>query len=257
MVREPYSRLMSGYIDRLVTFPPSWEIYGLEIAAWLHPNDTHPKGHNTSFPDFIKYFIRSQKTGWLFDWHFAPMTAKCDPCSMPIDFITKLETAKDDMTYIADNIAGDKNITERINSQEFIDNTVDLMAAKSMSQLTFENIITKSISMCDILKVLWWSFKLRGYLPLDSPFPLTKDQCDNYKTKNLAKRFSDISQEVYLLHSKGKLDRNKQARKVMVELFLQVPLDERIQVRDILAKDFKLFGYDPQPSDLFPELNKS
>lgn len=252
MVREPYSRMISGYFDRLVTLPMNWMSLGSEIVKWLRPNIQSPEGHDVSFPEFVKYFIRSQKTGWFYDFHFAPMSTKCDPCRFHIDYVAHMETMKDDMKFIVD-IASDENITARINSQDFKDNTGNLMAAKVRSQLKYEKYITQFVSMCDAFDIIWWSFKARGFIPRDLPFPLSREHCDNDETNVLTSRFIDVSIQSYL-NSRGKLDKRKQAREIMVELFLQVPLKDRIQVRNILATDFRLFDYDPQPRDLFPEL---
>ena len=46
---------------------------------------------------------------------------------------------------------------------------------------------------------------------------------------------------------------SEQKRKHAMRLWKDVPLKDRLAVKDILAKDFQMFQYDPQPPEVFPE----
>ncbi|KAK3756658.1 hypothetical protein RRG08_051521 [Elysia crispata] len=53
----------------------------------------------------------------------------------------------------------------------------------------------------------------------------------------------------------GKIAESEQKRSFMVGLFTQVPLQDRLRLRELYLADFELFGYDSMSFDLFPEIN--
>ena len=78
-VREPYSRLISGFVDKLVMHPLWWRMYGKYIKSTFGSQEEHnPCGHNVTFSEFIRYFISSQTTGKRQNIHFKPVNEICD-----------------------------------------------------------------------------------------------------------------------------------------------------------------------------------
>ena len=70
---------------------------------------------------------------------------------------------------------------------------------------------------------------------------------------------SEFKSKAYAAHAQsvetlGKTALSLQKRDMMVSLYKSVPLADRWKVRELLDEDFRAFGYDPGPRDLFPEL---
>ena len=102
-----------------------------------------------------------------------------------------------------------------------------------------------------MLSKSWWTFQLRGLVSKDLSLPdwLTGEKCDTI-TKT---EFVSVAWDAHL-KSVGHFNKRKQRRQMMVDLFLQVPLLDRLRVREIFMKDFKLHNYDSLPKDIFPEI---
>lgn len=245
MVREPYSRLVSGYIGKIVTNQPWWKWYGRSIVKKFRQNATEMEqncGNDVSFPEFIKYFISAQTNSWKRNSHFVPMHELCDPCKRKFDFVGHLETFGDDIKHLLDEAhTGQLNLS-------FSDEE-STMKGKARNIISQKKKILLCESMCSVLDKIWWSFQARGLVSKDIPLPVREDECNII----LGEDFANRSWAAHL-RSVGMINKSKQKRQAMVDLFLQVPLADRLKVRDLLALDFQLFGYDPQPSDIFPEL---
>ena len=69
-----------------------------------------------------------------------------------------------------------------------------------------------------------------------------------------AKTFAAHAQSVETL---GKAALSQQKRDMMASLYKSVPLADRRKVQELLGEDFRAFGYEPEPRDLFPELQDS
>lgn len=249
IVREPYGRMVSGYIDRFITFPLTWDRYGKGVIHKFRTNATAHAlncGHDVTFPEFVKYVIYSQKTRWNLDFHFAPMSVKCDPCDQNVnfDYIVHLETLEEDLSHILSTV----NITERVIN---LDIEEGLIKNKVTHQIEQENVITKCENMCQALQKLWWTFQSRGLIPRSYAFPMTDAQCSD---KSQWGKLPEMGWSVYSAFAKT-IDKKKEIERTITELFLQVSLEDRLRLRHLFALDFMLYGYDSQPEHLFPELH--
>ena len=86
-VRDPYSRVLSGYVDKL--FSPN-TMYQKHITCAFVVSEIREDasslsihcGHDVTFPKFIKYIILSEKRRIHRDRHFTPMNEHCRPCQI-------------------------------------------------------------------------------------------------------------------------------------------------------------------------------
>ena len=248
-VREPYSRLLSGYLDKLGTYPQWWQGLGEYITDNFKgsnkTNETSTCGHDVTFPEFVKYFIHSETYLQRQDKHFMPMFRHCGACQKSFKYIGHLETLYDDVKYIFGSI----NIN--ISSEVISRSDVQTIRAKCSQFLNdfFNTNYSRCLSVCDAMQKVWWSFHIRGLIGRDVEFPLSGKPCTNITGRQLTEMAVTAHEE-----SKGKFDKHKQKSEFTRELFLQVSIEDRLTVRKLLKRDFLLFGYDDQPAGIFPEL---
>ena len=103
-VREPYSRLYSGYLGKIHTNPEYWEKYGVYIKNLNRKRFMRRCGHNVSFPEFVKYFIHAEKTKRKRNIHFQPLMSLCGACRRRFDFIGHLETISEDVKFMLSSV---------------------------------------------------------------------------------------------------------------------------------------------------------
>ena len=103
-VREPYSRLLSAYVDKLLSPNTLFsKITGRYVIAKFRQNASKKSidcGYDVTFPEFVRYFIHAQTSGQKRNGHFTPTHDHCGMCQHPYKYIGHLETLKDDMPFI-------------------------------------------------------------------------------------------------------------------------------------------------------------
>ena len=146
VLRDPYERLVAGYLDK-VLLRPSWfpklghKVMMLSGVLGKNSDWTDRCSIYATFPQFIKYFIHSERSGKARDTHFTPMSGQCDFCYNNFTYIGHLDTLYEDIDFIfrKSNISMDMSTvkfqrdtkiqkvleTER----EFVDKCVDMSVA--------------------------------------------------------------------------------------------------------------------------------
>ena len=99
---------MSAYRNKLNPGLPWYhQRYGQEIARMVRPSKAkRSRGDDITFPEFIKYIVQSGKYKGYFDEHWRPMYQLAYPCIIKYDFIGKIETLHDDITYVLQKAYG-------------------------------------------------------------------------------------------------------------------------------------------------------
>lgn len=247
IVREPYGRLLSGYIDKLFSRATWWDMYGKYIVEHFRYRPKKKEvncGSNVTFHEFIKYWFNAYETGNKEDGHFRPMHKTCRMCYFDYDYYVRLETIGSDMTYIYQQI--NMTLDRQMSDDEM---TIKDKAADIINQRD-KGGWQGCESACSMLKRTWWSFHARGLVAMDVEMPVKEEECETISRHDFVK----LAHQSHL-ESKARIDKPKQRWKSMVDYYLQIPLVDRLKIRDILMKDFKLHGYDPTPRDMFPELH--
>ncbi|XP_076436993.1 uncharacterized protein LOC143276390 [Babylonia areolata] len=244
-VRDPYSRLVSAYVDKL--FCPSplfWRSRGQYIVQTFRQNAdpvSQRCGHNVTFPEFIKFFIHMRNTGVKREPHFMPTHDHCQWCDYPYKYIGHLETLREDMPFILKAIHTPVPYTKNYDS-DTIANFADTMLRRMRAE------VTECMELDEACRRLWKIFQIRGMISKWQPFPFRKDQTANIT----AKEFTAAAIEA-LRQSGEKSSLKAQRTEVLREAFAAVPLEHRLEVQRLLFLDFELFGFDPKPDFVFPE----
>ena len=247
-VREPYGRLVSAYFNKVLIRPIYWQRFGIHVmrmAGVISQTDPYTTKCSlyATFPEFIRYFIQMEKTGKGRDDHFIPQHEQCHMCKGDYTYIVHLETATDDIEYVLQSVGMDMKVKKKrscvLSEIHFI-----LKSENSYVRMCSKN------SNIDALKALWLSYQVAGKISDKMEFPLSKSEADRMTVNT----FADL---VYMaiINSKGTFSSSEQKRKHAMRLWKDVPLKDRLAVKDILAKDFQMFQYDPQPPEVFPEYN--
>ncbi|XP_064112087.1 carbohydrate sulfotransferase 10-like [Macrobrachium nipponense] len=113
IVRDPFTRLLSAYQDKMTTLNPLPIIYKfrqlqIDIIERYRGNKTIPNNHDPNFPtfeEFVQYVIDSTadlKT--LKDWKkvicWQPYWTKCGVCAHDFQMIMKTETMEEDERFL-------------------------------------------------------------------------------------------------------------------------------------------------------------
>uniref|UniRef100_K1RBF9 Carbohydrate sulfotransferase n=1 Tax=Magallana gigas TaxID=29159 RepID=K1RBF9_MAGGI len=239
IVRNPFERLFSGYIDKI--FSLTFSHIGKHIVLTQRPNATHHSkqcGHDVTFAEFVKYFIQGERTKKHRDGHFIPMYDHCKPCQIGYDYIAKLETLEKDTIYILKQL----NFSSMASSLEkgFKEKTKN-DSAEDQTDLLFRymKVLEKCISRHEIQKIFWRKEQIRGLIDPDIRFPFSE------------KESSSLTQEQYLgaLHrSVGRTRSKEMAKKfrrdALLKAYSTIPKSDLEALKEILKPDCEIFDYD-------------
>ncbi|XP_052773961.1 uncharacterized protein LOC128212516 [Mya arenaria] len=254
-VRDPYKRLVSAYVDKLLApNPVYWKIISVKAIRLLRKNATKLSrqcGHDLTFREFIQYVILTLdanvlKTPARPDGHFLIQTDICGPCSIKYDFVGKMES------FGVDSL-------ELMRKMKLTNETIDLLK-KNGSALAAEDAIKdschqpfdlgfkkdylKCLSFYEALKRAWLKMQMRGLIGPEE-MPLTEAQST---TLTLEQFYQMAMQSRNACPSP---DRNKMQRDHFLKFFATINAHEMEKIRLIYAQDFNLFEYDDRPSELF------
>ncbi|XP_064599559.1 carbohydrate sulfotransferase 12-like [Liolophura sinensis] len=247
-VREPYSRLLACYIDKFFTTNPLfWNIGKVIIRNYRRNPDklSLSCGHNVTFPEFIKHVIRTVETRSGLDSHWMPVYMVCSPCEVEYDLVGKLETISQDVNYILEKHFGDDIIFNDMESESEVDNLVrNLVNVYGRNNSHVADCMPLSESLRRYLR----KEQMRGILNKSVEFPDWFSH-DKSVSKEEVKTF---------ILQKYKGDSDKSLRKLnrqeaLVEAYSQVPMEDMLKLQTLYKPDFDIFGYDPQPAELFEE----
>ena len=248
--REPYTRLVRAYFDKMVTMPNWWSEVGVVITENFRSDQPEGRrcGHDVTFPEWIKYFIKAESTGMYMDESLVPAHRFCDVCRQDYDYLGKLETFSSDIRFIYDTINATSEMEVSPDRDTIIIWKIDnkLKNLKN-GTLGWEDHDT-CLSLCDARKKMWRGFQGMGYIPIEKDVPLSKKECNQVPVDT----FKNLALEAFRM-AKGTFDEDRQKEKILREMFRQVPIEDREKVRKLLKIDFDLFGYDPEPESVFPE----
>ncbi|XP_062574292.1 carbohydrate sulfotransferase 13-like [Saccostrea cucullata] len=241
-VREPFGRALSGYVDKLFApNPVYWKITGRHVVRMVRGSNASELslkcGHDITFPEFMKYLIISQKSLQFRDRHFFPMHEHCFPCNINYDFIGKMETFREDVTFLLDsfNSAFDVEL-----SFEDFEKESDLSIAKNQLARVFA-FRTKTES-CEpfhtSLLRFWRDLQIRGIIPIEVKMPFTSERAKNVSKPEVVDKITNIIQSI---QNRTKL--KEQRVEAKVEAFSQISKDIIKEYTELYHFDFELFDY--------------
>ena len=248
-VRDPYSRLLSAYVDKLFSPNPMyWNRTGKYIVRNFRSSSPSWRsvhcGHDVTFPEFILYILHSQTTGRGRDPHFIPAHDHCGFCDYNYTYVGHLETLSEDLPFVLKDIGSPVEYGENFEEDTLRANLRGLFK-------TTKDFIEVCMSLEEALRRLWKRWHIRGIISRQELFPLTSQQM-------VGVSLEAMEQAALEAHRKSgkKSERKKQKKAALEEAFAEVPLHNRLHLKQLLFLDFELFGFDSTPSEVFPTGNK-
>ncbi|XP_033761386.1 carbohydrate sulfotransferase 9-like [Pecten maximus] len=247
VVRDPYTRLLSGYIDKL--FSPNvyfWDSIGEHIVRMVRPNATMKSktcGHDVTFLEFVKYVIKSQTTGEKKDSHFMPAFEICNPCKVKFDIISHMETFKYDVRYILEtfNLRSYLSVIDG-SSYNMINDTIYDIAQAFVSMRTD---IRRCVDVHTALLRIWKKLQIKGIVSLDTPCPFTKAEVFDLTLDSMISVIRKAFDSASLNALKS------QRKSLFLQYYSQIPLDVLRKLAYVFQNDFDYFGYEQYPKVLF------
>jgi hypothetical protein len=247
-VRDPYARLWSAYIDKLM-MPDFWRSRGRTIIGQERrtPNKKSVMcGHDVTFPEFIRFVthIKISKEISSQDKHWLPASTLCDPCPYRPAIVAKVESLSRDMDYVF-NLTGMSWVITSISGPSHTDYEVEdqlryLFSIASQHQACANNVL--------LLKRLWQAFQFNGYLPLTDHYPeVALSNMTNLTVDVALKIIKQVRQNWHPTVAEVR----QQRRHALVTAYSTVPLETLKRVQKLFRRDFELFGYEAAPHDIF------
>ena len=242
--RDPYSRLWSAYLDKIV-LPDFWKM-GQNIirAERSQANNLSLKcGHDVSFPEFIHYVVQRPNI----DFHFAPVHTTCDPCQLNFKFIGKQETFVQD----AKHIINETGMISGVGMEIFNETAIDEMKSLSEDYLNLGSYKLRGV--CNnktlICQRLWKVFQINGYIGFEIDFP--SELYDITDSKKLEKEFIAKAIETYRNGASFRDKLKRQRRESLVNAFRSLSNETLNDFKAMYKTDFEMFNYDEEPADIY------
>ncbi|XP_071109890.1 carbohydrate sulfotransferase 10-like [Haliotis cracherodii] len=240
-VRNPFSRLLSAYVDKL--FGPNpfyWNLVGKNIVQTVRQNpsaDSLRCGHDVTFPELVRYLIIMDSKGVKFDSHFVPVSKHCSFCDTRYDFIGHVETFREDVVRIVNAVS---QLKEQVNLSG-IETGTDLQQLERNTYNVFgmrKERILKCMTFHEALLRLWRRWQMRGILHKSETFPVKKDQ-SNSVTFN---EFHKMAVAAWNRSGSGSW-KSTNRKEALIEAFSDLDPGDLEQLKAMFENDFLLFGY--------------
>ncbi|KAK7461186.1 hypothetical protein BaRGS_00038774, partial [Batillaria attramentaria] len=240
-VREPFSRVFSAYVDKLLSPNPylwgGWGKAAMRLGGV--PADAVHCGERVTFRQFLR-LINDRL--YRHDYHVIPMAAQCDPCREEFDFIGKMETFPADLEYFM-SLLGTTFKPEVKMSQEAKE---DAIYDSIQGPFSWKSSIVKCVSTDEMGKRIWRKLQIRGLISSSIDYPFGLQDLTNMTTEEYLAVAVNASK-----HSTDKLALTRQKRQALVEAFRTVAMSDILRYQKIFQDDFEAFGYDTHPAFVF------
>lgn len=249
-VRDPYTRLFSGWLDKF--YSPNhyyWTTNGPRIVAterlsYLNLTENPVTCvSDISFEEFISFINKQIYSKSCIDGHFSPNHHHCLPCKIPLDYIGKYETFKEDTMYLLEKF----NQSNKVTFDGFEEDAV-WDAIRDSSDWVFSE--KEKIESCNVtfhcaLFKLWNRMQSRGIISKKIDFPFkTFEEVQNITEEEFTGLLVKANRE-------SDPDETKNNRmEALQQAYKSLPI--KLQKRFIknFEIDFAMFEYDSHPSYL-------
>ncbi|CAL1529964.1 unnamed protein product, partial [Lymnaea stagnalis] len=244
-VREPFSRILSGYVDKLFAPNPYfWSQIGRHIISKFRRDAKRSEilcGHDVTFTEFIDYLIDGELTNDSHrDAHFTPTYDQCKPCQLNYSVIGKMETFQPDVAYTLHQLG--YNVSKEKLGQWARDATHDAILDSTVSPFGWKFTIKKCMSWHESLKRMWRKIQIRGIISMEENFPWSPDYSEKFVSVRM---FTERVKKLNAAADKLKL--KKQKISVLTEAFSNIKVEKLLKLVEIFKPDFQLFQYDMHP----------
>ena len=249
--RDPYSRIWSAYLDKIF-LPDFWSAVGKRAIRAERRNATKHSlrcGNDVTFEEFLRHILPQEKrlrVDPVFA-HFTPVHGVCNPCAINFTYIGKIETFKDDVSYIL-NDTGLNSLLEMNLFNNTAVSEIKSLSEDYLGRVTNRNTECKNITV--ICERLWKVFQMNGYIGFEKPFFLDKLRHIN-RLSAIKQRFISLAVSE---HEKGQTLHKlwkRQRRSSLVKAYKALPVNLLQEFQAVYEIDFELFGYSKAPADIF------
>lgn len=242
IARNPFTRLLSGYLDKIYTANPYfWNSIGRSIRP-IPQRGRAACYSDITFQEIVDYVINAE--GYFTkarDPHFMAMHDMCKPCQIPYDFIGKMETFDRDFEFLMKtwNVSSfeGKDMKSMAVDDTFLDVATSLQDRK--------NYITPCISMHEAYLRSWKHMQIKGLISDKEMYPFNKTKSQNIGPVDLIKVMK--SAHLKSIPEQLKIQKIKYFR----EIYRTVDLKSLRLLVQALRPDFEIFNYDPFPETIF------
>ncbi|CAG2190752.1 CHST11 [Mytilus edulis] len=251
-VRDPYSRLLSGYLDKIFSPNPYyWYLIGSKAVEFTRKQKKHC-GHDVTFPEMVEYFIHTEEQNKDRDGHFLPATDHCRPCFVKYDYIGKMETFADDVHFILKefNLENYTSVLKDFKTDSILDSITDTVETFRDVRSTF----TKCLSIYGGLQKIWRKLQIRGIISEQIKFPFNKNDATKFKPSSQTFKNAIINAHI---ESKKQYNLKDQKRKYLISAYNLLPIATMDKLQKIFQNDFQIFGYDKRPDYLYQPRQKN
>ncbi|GFN95960.1 carbohydrate sulfotransferase [Plakobranchus ocellatus] len=278
-IREPYSRLLSAFVDKLLAPNPIlWKMWGqpalemcrdpksqkwckdrssatslnqpirkraeLSAHARLRQRVQFSCGEDVTFPEFVKFVTASLAS---FNAHVMPIYKMCSPCYVNYTVVGHMETFARDVKLLLPKI----NVTEDQVSLEKMDDNVAYDAIEdsvhdAMSPAWLQHSL-QCITKLDVVKRIWRKLQIRGFVSWrlkPSHFNIDRNTAENTDGPALISILVEAN-----LKSTNKTELKLQKKQALKEAFSLLQPEQFNDIWEIFGPDFQLFGFEKVPKE--------
>lgn len=243
--RNPFSRIYSAYIDKLFSPNPFYWKYWGEKALKLSKatKGGKPCASDVTFPQFLRLVLFNLHRT---DVHLRQVYDECHMCDLVYDVIGTLETASEDIDYILGRI----NISSSFQHEASysLASKMDIVYDSVQSTFSWKKDISRCISTDQMGIRIWRKLQIRGVIDSSIRYPFQPGQIDSLQSSE----FISACKKAIIMSTDGdKLRRQK--KQALVEAYKSVSYHDLVAIGLIYKDDFRMFGYNPKPADIFVE----
>ena len=244
-VREPFSRVFSAYVDKLISPNPIfWEKWG-KPAMKLDGLTTEQArcGQGVTFRQFLRFVNeRIHKN----DPHVIPMTKACDPCD-DYDVIGNMETFPGDMKYLMALL----NVSFKRDVELSREAKLDAIFDSIQGPFEWMKNVKPCISTPEMGRRIWRKLQIRGLISSRIEYPLGNKDLTNMTTEE----FNSVAVQAHH-KSTDKHVPSQQKRQAFIEAYRTVSFNEIRKYVRIFEDDFEAFGFEKNPSSVLAREDK-
>jgi len=249
-VRNPYHRLLSGFVDKVLA-PNTvyWKRIGTRAIKLVRTNPSTASlecGHDLEFKEYVKYVIltlgRHNISGAVPDGHFVEQTKLVKPCEVRYNFIGKLEKFRTDILELFYKINISKatvDVFQRNGSRLAADDAIIDTCVQPFVK-AFQDDYLKCITIHEALQRAWLKLQIRGIIGRQ-PMPVSEH--DAYLVTSA--EFVNFARQARATSTAS--ERKSLQKEHFEKMFRTVPDEDVKQLQQVFADDFNLFEYNLEP----------
>ena len=251
MVREPFSRLYTTYVDRLLVpdalYWKRWAVPAIARHRKYPSNHSLTCGHDLTFAEFVKYVIEELHES---DDDVKPVSTLCVPCEVHYSVIGHVDTLTSDFVYLTSLL---KLTVANLSAESFAADVIDdaIMSATKKAFDHYNGGLDACIPKYELGKRLWRKLQTDGVISDQLKFSFAPKKVE----KMTATEFVEMVREARQVSGGGTGQAPgpglaQQRAQAVHEAFKALSGQDVMKLVNIYSADFDMFAYDKHPSFL-------